>query len=115
MPHLIRGILDGDGSIAARMEKQNVERNRFIHSISFCGSHQLMTDISNYLYTHLELAQKPSVYDYKDRQLSDIKIRNILDMKKLGDWLYNNSTIFLKRKKDAYNNFLQHYNFINKE
>ena len=51
------------------------------------------------------------IYDYKDRQLSELKIQNIEDIKIFGEWMYNNSTIYLNRKKDIYNNFLEHYNF----
>jgi hypothetical protein len=41
MSHLIRGIFDGDGSIQAKLNEKD-ERNRFLHSISFCGTHRLM-------------------------------------------------------------------------
>lgn len=113
MPHLIRGIFDGDGSIMAKPSPNNDGHNRFLHSISFCGTHKLMEDISNYSFEHLNLKQKPSVYDYKDRQLSELKIQNIEDMQTFGDWMYNYSTIYLNRKKDIYDNFLQHYNLKN--
>ena len=53
---------------------------------------------------------EPKVYTYKDRQLSEISIRNIDDMKLVGDYLYDNATIFLHRKKEKYNLFLEHYN-----
>ena len=113
MPHLIRGIFDGDGSIIAKSSPNNYGHNRFLHAISFCGTHQLMKDISNYAFEHLNLKQKPLVYDYKDRQLSELKIQNIEDMQTFGDWMYNYATIYLNRKKDIYNNFLQHYNLKN--
>lgn len=109
MPHLIRGIFDGDGSIMAKPSPNNDGHNRFLHSISFCGTHQLMENISNYIFEHLNLKQKPTVYDYKDRQLSDIHIQNIEDIKKLGDWMYKNASLYLNRKKEIYNNFLNHY------
>ena len=105
MPHLIRGILDGDGSILAKLNHDN----RFLHSISFCGSHKLMEDISNYCYEKLNLQIHPKVYDYKDRELSDIKIQNIQDMKIFGDWIYDNATIYLKRKYETYLLFKEHY------
>ena len=70
MSHLIRGILDGDGNIQAKLNKDN----RFLHSISFCGSHKLMEDISNYCTNELQLNVKPQVYDYQDRELSEIKL-----------------------------------------
>ena len=113
MPHLIRGIFDGDGSIMAKSNHNNDGHNRFLHSISFCGTHKLMEDISNYSFEYLNLKQKPLVYDYKDRQLSDFKIQNVKDMQTFGDWMYNYSTIYLNRKKDIYDNFLQHYNLKN--
>lgn len=105
MSHLIRGILDGDGSILA---KQN--GTRFLHSISFCGTHQLMSDISEYCYKNLSLQQKPIVYDYKDKQLSEMKIQNYNDIKKFGNWIYNNATIYMKRKKEKYDEIIKHGN-----
>lgn len=107
MPHLVRGIFDGDGSIIAKI---NDKTNRFIHAISFCGSFDLMTDISNYCDEILKLNQKPNVYSYKDRQLSEIKLQNIKDIYKIGEWMYKDCTIYLKRKKDIYLDFKNHYN-----
>ena len=110
MPHLIRGIFDGDGSIMAKPNPSNDGHNRFLHSISFCGTHQLMEDISNYILENLGI--KTAVYDYKDRSLSELKIQNIDNIAKFGYWIYRNSTIFLNRKKDIFNDFLKHYNDI---
>lgn len=106
MNHLIRGIFDGDGSIQAKINYNN----RFSHNFSFCGAHKLMEDISNYCFEKLQLKQKPTVYDYKDRELSEIKIQNKEDMYIFGEWLYKDATIFMDRKKNIYNNFKQHYN-----
>lgn len=105
MQHLIRGILDGDGSILAKQYD-----TRYLHSISFCGTHQLMSDISEYCYKNLNLNQKPSVYDYKDKQLSEMKIQNYNDIQIFGDWIYNNATIFMKRKKEKYDEIIKHGN-----
>ena len=110
MPHLIRGIFDGDGSIIAKPNPNNDGHNRFLHSISFCGTHQLMEDISNYILKNLGI--KATVYDYKDRNLSELKIQSIHNIAKFGYWIYRNSTIFLNRKKDIFNDFLKHYNDI---
>ena len=110
MPHLIRGIFDGDGSIMAKPNPSNDGHNRFLHSISFFGTHQLMEDISNYILENLGI--KTAVYDYKDRSLSELKIQNIDNIAKFGYWIYRNSTIFLNRKKDIFNDFLKHYNDI---
>ena len=106
MNHLIRGILDGDGSIQAEQTQIN---NRFAHYIGFCGNKQLMIDISNYC-SKLNLNTIPKVYTYQDKNLSDIKIQAKEDMYILGEWLYKDATIFLQRKKDKYELFKSHYN-----
>lgn len=116
MSHLIRGILDGDGSILAKPSPKKDGHNRYLHSISFCGSHQLMEDIAKYLYNNLQLKQSIQVYDYQDKNLSDIHIQNYEDMEKVGNWLYKDATIYLVRKNNTYNSFKKHYNQIkNKE
>lgn len=111
MNHLIRGIFDGDGSIQASMGKNN----RFLHSFSFCGSHKLMEDLSNYLSATLNLKTIPQVYEYQDKNLSDIKLQNHSDMYKFGEWLYKDATIYMIRKKDKYNNFKKYFGYENTE
>ena len=110
MSHLIRGIFDGDGSILAKPSPNNDGRNRFLHSISFCGTHELMQNISDYIFEYLDLQQKPTVYDYKNRQLSELKIQNKNDIYLFGEYMYKNANIFLLRKKEIYDNFKQYYN-----
>lgn len=110
MWHLIRGIFDGDGSILAKLNPNNDGHNRFLHSISFCGTHQLMDDISNYIFNNLNLKQKPTVYDYKDRQLSELKIQNKDDIYLFGTYMYQGATIFLDRKYKIFLDFKKHYN-----
>lgn len=104
-PHLIRGIFDGDGSIQAHQHG-----TRFLHAFGFCGSHRLMEDIANYFQKHLDLAGAISVYDYKNKELSDLKLQTIQDMYTFGEWMYKDATIYLQRKKDKYLEFKKHYN-----
>ena len=110
MWHVLRGIFDGDGSILAKPSPNKDGHNRFLHSISFCGTHKLMEDISNYLYENLAFKQKPTVYDYKDRQLSELKIQNVNDIYLFGTSMYKGATIFLNRKYKTFLDFKQHYN-----
>lgn len=104
--HLIRGIFDGDGSLRAVQTNIN---NRFAHYIAFCGTHLLMKQIANLCET-LGLNTIPTVYDYDNKSLSDIKIQAIQDMYIFGEWMYKDATIYLQRKKDKYDFFKQHYN-----
>lgn len=103
--HLIRGIFDGDGSIQAHQHGTH-----FLHSFSFCGSHRLMQDIVDFLQEHLSLVGAISVYDYKDKELSDFKLQTIQDMYTFGEWMYKDASIYLKRKRDKYLEFKKHYN-----
>ncbi len=105
--HLIRGIFDGDGSIRAA---QTDIQNRYAHYIDFCGTHQLMEDIVQEC-KKLPLQTIPKIYDYADKNLSDIKIQAKDDMYIFGEWMYKDATIFLTRKKEIYEAFKLHYNF----
>ena len=110
MWHVLRGIFDGDGSILAKPSPNKDGHNRFLHSISFRGTHKLMEDISNYLYENLAFKQNPTVYDYKDRQLSELKIQNVNDIYLFGTFMYKGATFFLNRKYKTFLDFKQHYN-----
>ena len=108
--HLIRGIIDGDGSIHAYFHydsKRN--RNRFKHRISCCGTHRLMTEMVDIIKNNIELEFVPNVYDYKNRMLSEFKVTNIHDMYLFGKWLYEGSHVFLERKHDEFKKFTEHY------
>lgn len=107
MPPLIRGILDGDGNITSHYI---TSQKKHLHSMSFCGTHRLMSELSDYLTEKAELTFKPNVYDYKNRQLSEISIRSVENMERLGNYLYKDSTIYLKRKRDIFDDFLTYYN-----
>lgn len=107
IPHLLRGILDGDGSIQAHQHG-----GKFLHDISYCGTHQLMQDISDISAKILHLNYKPVVYDYHDKNLSEIKFKNIDDMLNFGNWLYENATIYLIRKYEKFTTFKEHYKLM---
>lgn len=104
MRHVLRGILDGDGSIKA---KQSNIRNRYAHAISYCGSHRLMVDISEWCKKHN--INNAIVYDYKDKNLSELKIQSINEMYVFGEMIYQDATIYLTRKKTLYDDFKAHY------
>ena len=104
MPHLFRGIFDGDGSI----QMKQIE-GRYLHAMSYCGTHRLMQDMCDYLNTHLNLENELHVYDYKNKELSEFKIQRINDILKFGEWMYRDATIFLTRKHDTYLEFKKHY------
>jgi hypothetical protein len=103
MRHLVRGILDGDGSLYIKQREHG-----FMHRISFCGTLRLMTELSEYLTKTLALSLKPKVYTYKNRQLSEFKLQSYESVSKFLHWVYDDATIFLKRKKEKADLYFQH-------
>lgn len=106
MKHLIRGILDGDGSVQGR---QTDIKNRYKHSVGFCGTKLLMTQIRDYLVGKLNLTNV-SVYTYKNRELSMVTWSAVKDMKLLYHYLYDDAEIYLIRKKEKFDSIMNHYN-----
>lgn len=107
MPHLIRGILDGDGSVEARWHLFPDGRMRFKHKISFCGSHLLMEQLNSFLCERLDLKVKKDVYDFQGKNLSEIQYTNYEDIQKIGNYLYQDATIYLERKKILFDTILE--------
>lgn len=106
MKHLIRGILDGDGSVQGR---QTDIKNRYKHSVGFCGAKLLMTQIRDYLVGKLNLTNV-SVYTYKNRELSMVTWSAVKDMKLLYHYLYDDAETYLIRKKEKFDSIMNHYN-----
>ena len=92
MPHLIRGMIDGDGWISFNS-----------HQIGFCGNEKTVNQLKDYLVKTL------NVYDVKvihaSENLWQITWASQKDIEKIGNYIYQNKdNCFLSRK---YNNFLQ--------
>lgn len=91
MPHLIRGMIDGDGWISAAG-----------HQLGFCGNEQMVTQLRNYL------VEKLNVYNVKvlhpGDKLWQVTWSSQKDIQKIGNFIYKDKdNCFLIRK---YNNFL---------
>ena len=81
--------------------------------MTICGSEKLIYDVVEYISNRLELSSKPHIYSYKDRVLFEFKLHNYADMKSFGDFMYKDSTIYLKRKREKYDAFLKAYENYN--
>lgn len=96
LSHFVRGYFDGDGSI--HFNKPNTIKVSFVSTKEFLEEMQLR--ISKILRTKSNPINKVksvwNVYYYGD------------DARKLCDWMYKNSkNLYLKRKKDKYDNHLK--------
>lgn len=100
MRHMIRGIFDGDGSIRAAKNKNN----KFQQAFSFCGTERLMSDLATYVSKCLNI-NKPTIYSYKNRNLSEVKWQSAKACMRIGEWLYTDATIYMIRKKETFDNY----------
>lgn len=92
MPHLIRGMIDGDGWISYKS-----------HQIGFCGNHQTVTQLRDYLVDKLGVYQIKILHT--NISLWQISWASKKDIEKIGQYLYKDAKdCFLNRK---YQNFLQ--------
>lgn len=94
-PHLIRGILDGDGSISFYARPN---RKCHVKAIRFCqGNEKFLKDMVDLLYQECEI-EKINTYKEKD-SLWSIAYRKNDSMIKIINYIYNEAHIYLKRKK----------------
>lgn len=92
MPHLIRGMIDGDGSISNKS-----------HYIFFCGNEKIVQQLHDFLVKKLNLYNVKILHTEKN--LWSCQWSSKKDILKIGQYIYQNKQdCYLKRK---YNNFLQ--------
>lgn len=95
-PHLIRGILDGDGSVSFYSRK---DRKRcHTKAVRFCqGNETFLKDLVYYLEKNVSVK---SVNLYKEKEnLWSIAYRKNDSMVKLIRYMYDDAHIYMKRKK----------------
>lgn len=94
MPHLIRGMIDGDGWISCR---------RYNGIIGFCGAEKAVSHLRDYLHNKLGIT-KATVRHVKDH-LWDVCWGAKKDLIAIGNYIYKNKDRFYLRRK--YENFLK--------
>lgn len=91
MPHLIRGMIDGDGSISFRS-----------HYIYFCGNYTCVEQLRDYLVNKLGVFSPKIIHP--EPNLWSCQWSSQKDIMTIGNYIYKDKKdCFLKRK---YNNFL---------
>lgn len=103
MPHLIRGLIDGDGWISYKS-----------HSIGFCGNETIVNQVRDFI------VQKLDVYKVKvlhtGTNLWMINWASIKDIRKIGEYIYQNKyDCYLKRKYDNFMNIINANTEVNSE
>jgi len=99
--HFIRGYVDGDGSIT--FHKHNVNSNRLVYSLKITSTKEMLESIHKYLpknkatdYPTFEKRRKNNVNNYS------VSYGGNLQVLKMLDYLYADTTIYLDRKYERY-------------
>jgi LAGLIDADG DNA endonuclease family protein len=87
MPHLLRGILDGDGTVSHRWDGGVI--------IGFCGSERLVTEVRMWLICKLAVSDNKA---HKNGKISFIQWSQRTDVRKIARYLYGGAEVYLERK-----------------
>jgi len=90
--HFIRGYFDGDGCVS--IDKTNTS------SFSLAGTHDLLKIIQEILENNCKLSK---VKLHTKGKIGFLQYGGNIQVPRIGEWLYKEATIFLKRKKDKFN------------
>lgn len=97
--HFIRGYFDGDGCVTIS-EKSEKNSRRF--TIGFTGAIQFIEQLKKILLNVLNVEFNKVVFEKRNKVTSSIHLRKYSKLNDFYDKLYDDATIFLKRKKEKY-------------
>lgn len=91
MPHLLRGLIDGDGWVTSS------------HKIGFCGNLQSVTQVQNYLVNKLNV-YNVKIIQCRKSELYMIQWASKKDFLSICEYIYKDKEDFYLKRK--YNNYL---------
>lgn len=105
--HFIRGYSDGDGTIY----KNRFKNKKTINTIwKIISTKQFCNEVANILKQELEINCSQSLSRPNTNKITTaISVGGNKQVKKVLDWLYEGSSIYLPRKHDKYLEFLDYY------
>lgn len=106
MRHFIRGYFDGDGSISKKCGKTKMLNDV---TVAISGYEENMNKIINYLSTkNIYATFNEDKRKYKDnKKFGSLTLTNKTTKYSFLRYLYDDSTIYLERKKELANNFIK--------
>lgn len=105
IPHFIRGYFDGDGCITGKITTDGQENIAHISNpiCSFESNEEFLDGIRLNLPTEITLNNNNKYYKRREGcRSSSFRIQSVSNVLLFYDFIYNDSTIFLNRKKDKF-------------
>lgn len=96
--HFVRGYFDGDGSVYGNKQKQ----------FSFVGTIDFLLPLQQILIKELNFSETKLDQRHKDRDnnIRSLRYCGINQCIAFRDWLYQDATIYLKRKKKIFDSYI---------
>lgn len=109
--HFIRGYFDGDGHLSYWCDNSTTGHKKF--SMGFCGTVNIVNSLSKILDSkfqcHSDIRSRHPDRDNNNVQSTFTGNRLC---KRIMDWIYEDSTIYLKRKHDKYLELIDEVNRV---
>lgn len=103
--HFIRGYFDGDGSVFISNERHHRSKkiDPIIH-VRILGTYDLLS----ILVKHLNFSEN-TIHSLKGYNINikDFRVKRKIRCKQIMEYLYKNSTIYLDRKKQIFDNYFK--------
>jgi hypothetical protein len=104
MQHFIRGYFDGDGcAYLYKPSDQNLQRLR----ITFCGTEKFLNSLNDILHNNIGTSDNKLIDMNKyGNNVFNLRYVDNDSIYKLFDYMYKDATIYLKRKKEKFDIFM---------
>jgi hypothetical protein len=101
--HFIRGYFDGDGCISTKLRTKKNRPNPIMEcEVNFLGTRNMLEHIADIIpVENIKVIEFGKIYKFR--------IHNKKDIIKLMDYLYEDSSFYLQRKFDKYQNNIKNY------
>lgn len=102
--HFIRGFFDGDGCVSYSFAKRdNCYGNSFLSVITFTSTDKFCLGLKKYIFENLGINSTILCrFPERNNNIRTLQISGNTQVKKLRNWMYNNSTIYLNRKVEKF-------------
>lgn len=105
--HLIRGLFDGDGSFGFRLSHLEMDNNHYRGRVNIVGYDSVIFDLEYIFINIIGISYCQIGVAKSNVGLKYINIERKEDIYKFYNFIYNNSAVYLERKKFLFEQFFR--------